>query len=52
MTTVLDVLKQVASTSSKNEKENILSENADSLLKQICEYTYSPTIRFFMKIVS
>lgn len=46
----LNVLEAVANTSSKNEKENILSEHKEnSTLKQVCEYAYSPTMSFFMR---
>ncbi|AUR84819.1 nucleic acid-binding, OB-fold protein [Vibrio phage 1.063.O._10N.261.45.C7] len=46
----LKVLEAVANTSSKNEKEAILSEHKEnSTLKQVCEYAYAPTMSFFMR---
>jgi ATP-dependent DNA ligase len=46
----LNVLEAVANTSSKNAKEEILSEHKENTtLKQVCEYTYSPTMSFFMR---
>lgn len=52
MNSVVDILNQLAETSSTNDKEAILSQHKESsLLKQIFEYAYSPTIRFFVKKV-
>lgn len=52
MNSVVDILNQLAETSSTNDKEAILNKHKDSsLLKQIFEYAYSPTIRFFIKKV-
>ena len=52
MITTINILEAVAATSSKNEKEKILSEHKNNeTLKQVCEYAYSPTMRFFMKKV-
>ena len=46
----LNVLEAVSNTSSKNEKEAILSEHKENTtLKQVCEYAYSPTMSFFMR---
>ena len=46
----LNVLKAVAETSSKNEKESILLKHKNNeTLKQVCEYAYSPTMSFFMR---
>ncbi|AUR86227.1 ATP-dependent DNA ligase [Vibrio phage 1.084.O._10N.261.49.F5] len=48
--TTVNILAAVAATSSKNEKESILLEHKNNeTLKQVCEYAYSPTMRFFMK---
>lgn len=46
----LNILDAVSKTSSKNEKESILSQHKENTtLKQVCEYAYSPTMSFFMR---
>lgn len=43
MEQVINILKQIKQTSSRNEKENILRQNYNNIeLKQILEYTYNP----------
>lgn len=49
---VYEILEEVAATPSKNEKEAILLGHKDNdILKQVCEYAYSPTMSFFMRKV-
>lgn len=50
--TVYEILEEVASTSSKNEKEAILKQHADNkTLRECFRLAYSPTIRFYNKKV-
>lgn len=46
---VYEILKEVADTSSKNEKEEILKQYANnSVLKEVFRLTYSPTIKYYI----
>ncbi|CAM0053315.1 ATP-dependent DNA ligase [Vibrio phage F88] len=48
--TIYEILEEVASTSSKNDKEAILKQHADNeVLKEVFRLTYSPTINFYQK---
>lgn len=48
MTTVLDIINQVAATSGKLEKVRILTENKDNAdLRMTCYLAYTPTINFY-----
>lgn len=48
--TVYQILEEVASTSSKNEKESILKQHAENeTLKECFRLAYSPTIKFYQK---
>ena len=43
MKTVFNIFEQISKTNSRNEKEDILKQNADNeLLKKVLEYTYNP----------
>lgn len=47
---VYEILEEVASTTSKNEKERILNQHKDNvLLKECFRLAYSPTINFWTK---
>lgn len=46
---ILSILNQIASTSSRNEKESLLRENKDNdLLKGVFRLAYDPSIRFYI----
>ena len=50
MKTVYEILKQVAATSSRNEKKAILEANKDNpLLKQVIFLAYDPFTLFWIK---
>ncbi|HAT7621026.1 TPA: hypothetical protein JAW50_002979 [Vibrio cholerae O1] len=50
--TVYEILEEVASTSSKNEKEIILKQHSDNkTLRECFRLAYSPTINFYNKKV-
>ena len=47
--TVYEILEEVASTSSKNDKEAILKQHVDNeVLKEVFRLTYSPTIKYYI----
>lgn len=47
---ILNILNQVASTASKNEKIAILSANKDNaVLKEVCRLAYDPTVNFYIR---
>lgn len=49
---VYDILEQLAATTSKNEKEAILTQyKDDDTLKEVFRLTYSPTVQFYIKKV-
>ena len=48
--TVYEILRAVAATTKKKEKESILMEHKnDDVLKEVFRLAYSPTINFYMK---
>lgn len=50
MKTVVDIIKELRSTSSRNEKESILIANKDNeTLKKVFYLAYDPSINFYIK---
>ena len=50
MKTVVDIIKELRSTSSRNEKESILLANKDNeILKKVFYLAYDPSINFYIK---
>ena len=48
---VVEVIKQLESTTSRKEKERILKINQNNqILKEILFYTYNPFYNFYLKI--
>lgn len=47
--TIYEILEEVASTPSKNDKEDILRQHAgNEVLKEVFRLTYSPTIKYYI----
>ncbi|WBF79491.1 DNA ligase [Aeromonas phage vB_AdhM_DL] len=52
MKTVVDIIKELRSTSSRNEKESILLANKDNeTLKKVFYLAYDPSINFYIKSI-